>query len=289
MSAKHGFAVAVLLVLLAGPLAQAQMPASSPFVKGQIPVAMPADAPIYAQSPSVPPEQPNIQPKVGAYAPDAWVYQQQPNATGGCGPMGANGPIGSDVYARVGPSLVLTRTDFGKSLRTGWEIDGGGRSLFFSPEGDKAFIVDLGVTYQYNHGKPGPVFNLDGANFTVRNLYRTAASLGLGFDRYAFGPGFIGGMWDANFSYGFDGGARMGSSHVELNNLATFPPGLRRVQDVYFASFAGLHFDMEVPMGAWTFVSGVRAVWSFTGMDFIPGANTNLSDLGLLLTVGVRY
>ncbi len=58
-------------------------------------------------------------------------------------------------------------------------------------------------------------------------------------------------------------------------------------------AYAGVHFDVDIPMGGWTLFGGVSSqfVYTFSGY-FIPGmpnVNTNLHELNSMLTLGVRY
>jgi hypothetical protein len=97
MNAKHGYAGAVLLVLLAGPLVQAQTPTILPPLKDPAPSILPLDAPTGTLPPTGKPLgtpisptaapvptltstpagiYPTEQPSVQAVAPDSWVYQQ---------------------------------------------------------------------------------------------------------------------------------------------------------------------------------------------------------------------
>ena len=70
---------------------------------------------------------------------------------GCCGPLGG-GHVAYDLYVRTGPNLVFGNGPFTERLNTGWIIAGGGRSLFFNPTNDAAWVVDLGLSYQYNRG-----------------------------------------------------------------------------------------------------------------------------------------
>src|SRR5262249_36341350 len=63
-----------------------------------------------------------------------------------CGPIGGNGPIRADLYIRNGPSVPVEGPLLGQVLRTGWDVAGGGRSLFFNPQCTAAWTVDLGVS-----------------------------------------------------------------------------------------------------------------------------------------------
>jgi hypothetical protein len=70
-----------------------------------------------------------------------------------CGPLGWNGPVAMDVYLRWGLNLPTDAGYFGRTLSTGWEVEGGFRSLFFSPAGDAAWVIDLGLSDITNHGQ----------------------------------------------------------------------------------------------------------------------------------------
>jgi hypothetical protein len=95
-------------------------------------------------------------------------------------------------------------------------------------------------------------------------------------------------MWASNLRFGIDGGAKWGTSHIDLGQVGS-PQVYIRSQDIYGGAYAGLHADMEVPMGAWTFLSGVRGEWSYDKMDLIPHLRTSLNNINLLFTIGVRY
>lgn len=279
MNAIRQSAVAMLVVLLAALNGRAEAPKDIPFLaaptaKSALPVEPEATLP----KPAAPPVQ--------AYAPDAWVYQQPPD----CCPQGFSGPIGTELYVRGGPSFPIAGGgDFNKSLMTGWEIMGGGRSLFFSPDGMRAWTVDLGLSYTINNGHPLRTFLFtDGSTVTVRHLHRTAVSLSLGHEWFMFGTGANGCGNGMNLRYGFDGGARWGTAHVDLNPI-TDPDGYARQHDVYGAAFAAIHFDAEVPMGAWTLLMGLRGEWSYSFMDLLPNQSTGLHDINVLAMVGVRW
>lgn len=282
MRAKHGFRVAVLTVLLAGPSIQAQSPLELPYLNEYPRLEATPERPAVAP---VPAALSVGQPSPQAAMSDSWIYQRDPHC---CGPIGGDGPIGGELYLRGGPNIILGGSHFARALRPGIELMGGGKSLFFTPEGDRAWIVDLGVSFTENGGRGEETFDLNGQQVRLRKLDRTAVSLGLGHDWFVKGPGFVGGSWDPNFRFGIDGGARWGTAHVNL----TTTDGLNsffREQSVYGAAFAALHFDVEVPVGAWTLLAGVRGEWSYSFMDPLPGMNVHLQDLNLLLTIGARY
>ncbi len=145
MNAKHGYASAVLLVLLGGPFAQAQMPQNLPAMSQTALVVPPPDPTPAASMPASPAPMPgNLVPMpaspapMQAIVPDPWMLHQQPEPfnKGCCGPVGGDGPIGWEVYARGGASFHYSNTAYAKSLDTGYEADAGWRSLFFNKDAD---------------------------------------------------------------------------------------------------------------------------------------------------------
>src|SRR2546423_1730904 len=68
-----------------------------------------------------------------------WILGTHP---GCCGPIGGDGPIRGELYLRSGVSLPVEGAYFGHTLVTGWDIDGGGRVLFFNAERDADWSVD---------------------------------------------------------------------------------------------------------------------------------------------------
>src|SRR5262249_48141453 len=105
-----------------------------------------------------------------------WILYTRPEC---CGPIGANGPINTELYIRTGPCLPVGGGIFGHTLKTGWMIDGGGRSLFFNPQLDAAWTIDLGVSNIYNQGQhadikiPIPTSPTATTPASIRNLNRT--------------------------------------------------------------------------------------------------------------------
>jgi hypothetical protein len=97
----------------------------------------------------------------------------------------------------------------------------------------------------------------------------------------------VGSNFNPNFRYGVFGGGTYGTSHVDLNS--PIPPGqYERIQKIYGGYYLGLHFDMECPMGAWTFVTGILAEWTYDNLHVLPGSNA-IEGVNLLWNVGLRY
>lgn len=284
MSAKKRSVGALMLMLLAATLGRAEAPKDLPYLapSGSKPAISVMPEPTLAQAPATTQTPPPVQ----AYAPDNWVYTQQPPD---CCPALFSGPIGTELYFRSGASIPIAGSDFKKALRTGWEFMGGGRTLFFNPDASSAWVVDLGASYTINDGYPSRTFLYrNGAPVTIRNLHRTAVSLGLGHEWFLFGPGATGHNDGTNWRYGFDGGARWGTAHIDLNPVSN-PGGYARQHDVYGAAYAAIHANCEVPMGGWTLLVGVRGEWAYSFMDLLPAQNTHLQDINALLTIGARW
>jgi hypothetical protein len=204
-----------------------------------------------------------------------------------CGPIGAHGPIGQDAYLRVGPSFALGKGLLAKGLDIGVTGQLGARSLFFNPSGDAAWVLDGHVTYTFNNASGNDIATFRGEPVTVRALHRSSVGLGIGRDYFLAGPGFVGGLFDANLSYGWDAGGRWGAGHVDLNPV--LQPGFyRRHYDVFGQPFVGLHADLNVPVGAYTYVMGGRLEWNYTSSDILPKQGS-FQEISVLFQMGLRY
>lgn len=206
---------------------------------------------------------------------------------GCCGPVGGHGPIMSELYLRAGPSLPVSGGTLAHTLQTGWEIQGGGRSLFFNSSLDAAWTVDLSIGNIYNNGnRPNLAILFQGVfPTTVQALNRTFVSAGVGREWYLLAPAE---SQDTNWRVGADVGGRMGSARLDLND-ATTTSGYRRLNDVLGAVYLSLHTDAEFPCGGFTFLAGFRAEWDYTWMDIYRGPKSDIVDVNLLVTTGVRY
>ena len=204
-----------------------------------------------------------------------------------CGPIGAHGPIGQEIYTRFGASFPLGNGLLAKGLDVGWVAQVGGRAQYFNPAGDAAWVLDAHVIYTYNNGHGQDIATFRSEPVTVRALHRSAAGLGFGRDYFEAGPGFVGGMWDANLHYGWDVGGRWGAGHVDLNPI--LQPGFyRRHYDVFGQGFAGLNASVDIPVGAWTYVIGGRVEWDYTTSDILPKQGS-FHEVNGLLMLGLRY
>lgn len=204
-----------------------------------------------------------------------------------CGPIGAHGPIGQEIYVRSGASFPIGNGLLVRGLNIGWATTVGGRAQFFDAAGDEAWVVDLHGFYTYNNAGGQDVATVRGEPVTVRALHRSGIGLGLGRDYFLAGPGFVGGLWDANFHYGWDAGARWGAGHVDLNTVIN-PGFYRRHYDVFGQPFIGLNAALDIPMGGWTGFVGGRLEWNYTFSDILPKQGS-FQEVVAQVTFGVRY
>ncbi len=213
----------------------------------------------------------------------SWILNQRPDC---CGPLGADGPIVSQLYVRVGTSLPVEGSIFGHTLQPGWEIQGGGRSLFFNKELDADWAIDLSISNIYNHGQrsdiliPIAIAPTTFVGETVHDLNRTFVNLGFGRDWYIYGPANACGC---KWVWGVDAGGRLGSAKLDMN---AFP----HRTDVISGLFAAVHSEVEHSCGCCTFSYGFRAEWDYTWMDILGIRNdSDLMDVNLLFTAAVRF
>jgi hypothetical protein len=264
------------------------------------------------EAPSVPASgDPNRPPD---YSPpgvlSSWITYHRPDC---CGPLGGNGPIFSELYVRTGPSFTVGGGVFRDLLDTGWEVMGGGRSLFFNPPQTAAWTVDFSLSHTYSHAEGLPKVPLEitvqpPANpitgilppthnqiipVTVRNFQRTFVNASLGREWYLNGTACSGGC---RWRVGLDAGGRLGTGKSDIfkdpslvfgNEVS--PKG--HLTDTLYGPFGALHTDWEVPCcGCCTFLGGVRVEGDYISSDMLKGLNnSNLVDVNLLISLGVRF
>jgi len=205
-----------------------------------------------------------------------------------CGPVGAHGPIGQEVYLRVGATFPLGQDSaLARNINAGCGGQIGGRSQFFDPAGDAAWAVDVHLHYTYNNAGGRDIVTFRGEPVIIRDLHRTAVGVGFGRDMFLSAPGFVAGTFDANFRLGWDVGGRWGTGHVNLTPLLE-PDGYRRHHDVFGQTFAGVMGTMEMPVGAYTALGGVRVEWDYTFSDILPKGGS-FHEINTFLIMGVRY
>jgi hypothetical protein len=143
------------------------------------------------------------------------------------------------------------------------------------------------------------------APFVVRDLQRTNVSGSVGREWYLVGPADAPGVrWRA----GIDLGGRLGTSRVDIINelpgssvpsrtvLGTTIVGVQRqptghLTDTIYGPFGAIYTDVEVPgCGCCTFLGGLRVEGDYFSQDILKGMNnSNLADVNLLVTFGVKF
>jgi hypothetical protein len=295
MNAKRACLVALVMTLAGVGAARAQQYGGGPYSapNSTPPAAFPAPAaeagPVDGAVP--PPTGPRLSDYVLGTHPDC------------CGPLGGDGPISMEPYVRAGVSAIIPNGFLGKVLEAGWDIEGGGRTYFFNPEGDAAWTVDLGMSNVNNHGQHSDrvatlhILETDSTTgitsrvaqpVTVQALNRTFVNGSFGRDWYLWGPAAncpsCGRMGDGpTVRVGFDGGGRWGTERMDFHEI-------RHRTEVIEGAFAAIHADFECPWGGWVFVAGVRIEYDYTWMhQILQGLPEDLQEFNGLVTLGVRY
>src|SRR5262249_24290271 len=161
------------------------------------------------------------------------------------------------------------------------------RSQFFNAAGDAAWAIDAHLAYTYNNAGGRAIITFRTEPVIIRDLHRWAVGLGFGRDIFLVAPAFVAGTWDANFRLGWDAGGRRGSGHVDLTPLLD-PDGYRRHQDTFGQTFVGVMGTIEVPVGGYTALGGLRVEWDYTWSQILP-KGSNFHEVDVLAVMGVRY
>jgi hypothetical protein len=298
MNAKAGIGLALVLSLVdLGGLGAQTPPAFDSTPYGQAPPASTAYP--GTQTPTAPPgtsastATPAAGPGSQATVPGQlsnWITNTQP---GCCAPIGGNGPITYDLYLRTGPDFVAGSGFLAKQLEIGWEVEGGGRSLFFNVPETAAWVVDLGFKYTYNHSvkNPTPFIDLFGNLESVKQLNRQLVRVGFGREWYLTGSA---NTCDVKWLAGVDAGGLYGPARLKLNDLNLNPftglplGGGTHMSDVVGAAYIAVYSGLEVPCGCCKWEFGLRFEYDYTWQDILP-QDSDVQDLNLLLTAGVRF
>ncbi|MCZ2341506.1 MAG: hypothetical protein LC104_06880 [Bacteroidales bacterium] len=310
--ATRRFLLGVFLAVLAVQVSPAQMPTPPDAQPGReiipqiSPTTMPESASPHSATDTL--TAPATLPTATAFPPGTvcspWAGGM-PAGSACDGPVGANGPLTYELYGITGPSLPVAGGDFVGAIRTGWGVGGGARSLWFNPTGDRAWVLDLGLSYYYNPGRsqriydvytPSPADTQTGNPtapdalhpYSIRGLYRTSFNFALGRDWYLSGPAFLGAAQGQNWRVGAEVGGRWGTAHVDLIPVEDNTSYLRK-HDVYHGVFIDVHGDYEREIGTCIVFAGLRAQWGYNWMDLMPPQDGDLQDVNFLMTFGIRY
>jgi hypothetical protein len=232
--------------------------------------------------------------------------------------------VSYEGYLRTGPAIVANGGAITDVIKTGWNVQGGARTLFFNITGDAAWVLDLGIGFTQNRGRReevpiqaftegvfpqavdsngNPRFDADGqpientslprlpdvlTTVSVLGLRRTSLNFAIGRDYFLNGPGVVGMASGSNMRFGWDVGGRWGTTSLGYRPQDD-PTGFRRRQDVYHGLFLGSQFNWERPFGSWTMIIGGRVEWSYYWMNILPPQNSNFRDVNLLMMFALRY
>jgi hypothetical protein len=226
-----------------------------------------------------------------------WILH--PNIPGCCGPIGRNGSIGSELFLRSGLAFPIGGGFLNNVLDVGWEVEGGVRSLFFNPEEDAAWTVQISLSNINNNvtdkarkvtllnltipGQNGQAdTHIPSVDVSAKEYNRTSFNLAGGREWYLSGPANGDNaclFWRA----GFDVGGGWGTAKLDLNEL-------RHRTDTVGSVFVAAHTDLEVPCGGCIFQFGARTEWRYTWSDILEHQNeADVTDISLLFTAGIRY
>jgi hypothetical protein len=226
---------------------------------------------------------------------------------GCCCFQGRNGPIRGELFLRNGLAFVTGSGIFGAVLKTGWDIDGGGRVLFFNPQESKAWVVTVGLSNIVNHapdathpftlrnvqvrtGVTNPITGLatpevvtvPSVTTTTSGFNQTFVNLAGGREYYLLGsanPSQNCLMWRV----GWDFGGRYGTSSVFLR-------ALRHGTDTIGGMFGALHSDVEYPFHCAILQAGIRVEYNYIWNDALQAQNpSDYQSINLLFSGGMRF
>jgi hypothetical protein len=282
MSAKTIFSTALVWTLLGFGAVRGQTPgAMNP------PDSLPPPRP-YGGAAETAPQPPLVSQR---FQLSSWIRGEKYQC---CDSVGASGPIESELFFRLGPSLVAGNGTVADVLQTGLYLGGGGRVLFFNPAQNDAWTVELGVANISNHAHaPTSVFPLHifvpstagtptavvtGA--TLHDLERTFFNMGLGNEWYLRGSAASQGpMWRV----GFDGGGRWGSASASFSEIP-------HRNDTIGGLWAAFHTDVDIPCGCCLFTAGFRVEYGYTWSDILQIQNkSDTQDVNILFNFGIRF
>jgi hypothetical protein len=242
------------------------------------------------------------------------VYPRSPCC---CGPVGGHcgGPLGYEVFARSGIAFPIGGGIFNRFLQPGWDVEGGGRLLFFNPPATKAWTVSLSVSNIFNRTgdsnqpitlrnvpvhttlttPPNPnvpgsaaivtpvITNVPSLQATVSSLNMTFVNVGFGREWYLLGSADPGQMRGCNWRVGADAGGRWGTAMVQFNEI-------NHHTDTIGGMYCAIHTDAEIPFRCGILQAGIRYEYNYIWTDLLqPQNNGDYQSMNLLFQLGVRF
>lgn len=231
----------------------------------------------------------------GSLLPSNWIRYSQPECCGAPGTCG--GPIRSELYFRPGVAFPIGGGDFPRRLNSaGYTLQGGGRVLFFNEPRDRAWTIDLGISFfsdasdspetvplniLVNQGSPNaPNVVRRNLEVTILHVYRTFANVGVGREYYLWGSA------DEpcnKWRIGADLGGRIGTAKVDFNEI-------KHRTDNLWGAYVAVHSDWEMPCGSCVWFAGLRGEYGYTWTSILQSQNnSDIGDLAVLINLGVRF
>lgn len=332
----------ILIGLLCGPLGvHAQAPSGAPGGSDVLPLSPPANpdgSASFLQELPVPPVPPPPLTATGPMATSPYVAgnanpppEQGPAVYLGpplspwlvyarspccCGPVGqCGGPMSYEIFFRSGFAFPVGGGIFGDFLHTGWDVEGGGRLLFFNQPATKAWTLTVSVSNIFNRtgdanepinlyrvpvrtaievpgqtNVPGSlrattpaVVPVPHVVATVSSLNQTFANFGGGREWYLLGTAHPALMQGCNWRIGLDGGGRWGSGMVQFNEI-------NHHTDVIGGLYAAIHTDVEYPWRCGILQAGIRYEYNYIWTSLLQGQNNgDYQSMNLLFQIGMRF
>jgi hypothetical protein len=221
-----------------------------------------------------------------------------PHCPACCGPVGGDGPIHTEVYLRSGLSVPIGGGIFPTVLHTGWNIQGGTRILFFNPDVDRAWVVDLGVSnvnynatavdrtitltnLTFSPGSGQAPVTVPSADVTVAGLNQTFFNVSLGREYYLWGQANSG---ELNWRWGFDVGGGPATCKADFDEI-------RHRTGTYGSMFIDVHTDWEYPCRHSIIYGGLRAEYRYSySTEILQHQNDgDLQTINFLAELGIRF
>jgi hypothetical protein len=223
-------------------------------------------------------------------------YMVYPKSPGCCGPL-LDGPITWELFLRSGLSFNISGGALGNALSTGWDIEGGGRTLFFNPQTDAAWFVSgsisnvnytrssTTVTVPHNFFTASTTAGVppteSTSDVTIGSLNRTFANAGLGYEYYLVGNASQ--LCGCSWRIGGEFGGRFGTDKLDYVLL------IHDTKDAY-GLYGAIFSDVEIPYNGVFLQAGIRMEYDAIWSDILQSQNNaNVQDINLLFSVGVRF
>jgi hypothetical protein len=250
---------------------------------------------------------PNPTPTLVPLGLPASPYLTYPRSPCCCGPAGANGPLGGEVFARSGIAFPIGGGIFNQYLHAGWDVEAGGRLLLFNPPQTAAWTGTLGISNVNLHtgsaNQPVTLFRvpvhtapptpspfpisetvvIPSLDVTVRSLNMTFVNMGFGREWWLWGSADPGAQAGWNWRVGIDGGGRWGSARVDFNEI-------QHHTGVVGGMYAAVDSDLERAFRCGVFFVGVRFEYNYIWTHLLQDQNNgDFQSLSLLFQTGVRF